>query len=154
MLNEDRLCLFNASSRHKYVLTHKENIQLALMWTLAKGDVGLGTEMIEAEMIEAVEETIKGAPNKGDETVWSILTGESQLTDENAFTLPKHNIKLPNAAKRGGDSIQSWASDCDVARSVNYKASLEPESVPVDDEQGRASGRPVRACRLPEAGPG
>ena len=90
--------------------------------------------MIESEIVEVVEEAIKGAPEEGDVTVWSMLTGESQLTGENALTLSKQNRKLPGVPKRGGGSIKSCMSDCDVARPLNYKASLEPESVPVDDD--------------------
>ena len=133
----DRLYLFTASSRHQYVLTHEDNEQLALMWMLAEGDMGLNTVLTEAGVVGTAEETIEGALDKGNAAVWSILAGLSQLTGENAFTLPKQNRKLLNAPKRDGDSIESWANDYDVARSMNFKASLEePESVPVDDEQG------------------
>ena len=111
MLKGTRLNLFNASSRHKYVHTHKENEQLALMWTMAKAAMDLDTEMIKAKMIEAVEETIKGALKESDVAVWNILAGEFQLTDENAFTLSKQTRKLPGALKRDGGSIKSWASD-------------------------------------------
>ena len=111
MLKEARLYLFNASSRHKYVLTHKENEQLALACMMAKTAMGLGTEMIEAKMIEAVGETIKGALKEIGVAVWNILAGKFQWTDENAFTLSKQTRKLPGALKRDGGSIKSWASD-------------------------------------------
>ena len=117
---------------------------------LAKDDMGLDTVLTEAGIIVAVEDKIKDALNLGGAVVWGMLTGVSQMAGENAFTLSKPNIKLPSAPKRDGDSIKSWASDCDVARSMNFKASLgeAPESVPVDNEQARVRGRPIRACRV------
>ena len=66
---------------------------------LAKGDMGLGEGLGEAEMIEAVEDRIKIALNLGGASLWGILAGLSQLNDDNALLPTKQNKKAAECAQ-------------------------------------------------------